>query len=59
MGHEKMEEELDDPAVSALSVRSRKLSNIRKGSHRMGDKIYCLERLRASGGMGPGCICSR
>jgi hypothetical protein len=33
-------EELDGPAVSALGVRSRKLSNVLKGdiSHRMGDQ---------------------
>jgi hypothetical protein len=29
-------EEFDGPAVSALGVRSRKLSNVRKVCHRMG-----------------------
>jgi hypothetical protein len=31
-------EELDGLAVSALGVQSRKLSNVLKVSHRMGDK---------------------
>jgi hypothetical protein len=40
-------EELDSPAVSALGVRTWKLSNVRKG---WVTKIYYLELLSASGG---------
>jgi hypothetical protein len=49
----------DIPAVSALGVRLRKLSNVRKG-HRMGDQIYYLKLRTLSGILsGHGCICSR
>jgi hypothetical protein len=39
-------EELDSPAVSALGVRSRKLSNIGQSSDGW-SKIYYFERVRA------------
>jgi hypothetical protein len=56
-------DELDDPAVIALGVRSLKLSNVRKDqtSNRW-PKIYYAELLYASKGaywvVGPGCFCS-
>jgi hypothetical protein len=45
-------EELDGPAVSALGVRSRRLSNVRKGHAVIGwvTKIFYVEHLRASEG---------
>jgi hypothetical protein len=44
-------EEPDGPTISALGVRSQKLSNIRKGRSSDGRlKIYDLELLRSSEG---------
>jgi hypothetical protein len=45
---EREKEELDGPAVSALSVRSQKLSNV--GQSGWVTKIKYLERLRSSEG---------
>jgi hypothetical protein len=46
-------------ARGALDVRSRKISNVRKGGHQTDDQNLLSELLRASKGnetFGPGCI---